>query len=1117
MDQLNRTALLGLFTLVLLAANAAHAQTSTAAVNGTVRDSSGSIVPRANLALRNVETNIERIAATNETGAFVFLNVPPGNYTMEASHTGFAPRRFAPFRLAVNQTATFDVVLDVGTVAEQVTVQAVGVEVQASTSERGAVVARKQVTDLPLNGRNFTSLLALTPGVAPVNVSQGAFTGSVGGYVFPSVNGQRNRSNIFTLDGVINQQTFMSSSGVPPIIDSIEEFKVQSQNDLAEFGGVTGGIVNVVTRSGTNQLHGSVWEYAKNDAFNARSFFQPSVAPFKQHMYGVTTGGPVVLPKLYNGRNRTFFFVGWQGYRFRTPSNAYFRVPTDANYRGDFSDWPRQVYDPETTRPDPAAPGQFLRDPFAGNQIPVSRLDPRMVLYAKTLLPAPVVTGIPDRNAINTGLSKTSQEEYTMRFDQNVSARDQVWFRYSAKLLDPSGPGPIPALESIITHRSRNLGVNWVHTVSPSTVLQLQYGNIDVREDSVTGFRSLPANFIRDAGFADRFCCVFPGGIQLVPAQNVADYFSGGESVNPNHPSNTHSWKGSLTRTRGSHILKLGGEYNTMTFDSAIYNPNVSYVQVQTANPKNPGSTGSPLASFLLNYPNSAALRNRLNQMTVGGILGLFIQDQWKATSRLTLNYGLRYDRTFIPILGLDGTPGSYYGTMDYNTGHYLLNRVPPPCPVAKVAPCIPTPDGSLPANVVLDPRGRLLDDPVRNFQPRIGIAYRLTPRTAIRSGFGIFFDNWSGLTQASQNPGFAWPNVGEQAATNLNLPSAQNPTPHVLGLDPIQQGALPAATPFETRPFSIDPNLTNAYSLQWNLSVQHELRPGTVIDVAYVGNGNRRLDVGGLYGTAMKPGPGNPRDRQQYPYIAPTSWERSWGLSNYNALQASLNRRFSSGFAALISYTWSKSIDTGCSGWFGVEGCSIQNPNNFRADRSVSAFDIPHTFALSWLWELPAGRGKLLRIDNRVLDLLVGGWQLNGIANLRNGAPYTLSVTGDIPNVGVSSVRPNVAGDPSVSNPSPAAWFNTAAFAPPAQFTFGNLGRNRLRPDWYRNLDLTVFKQFPIRERLKLDLRAEAFNVTNTPVFGVPISSLSSPTFGKVLGLGNSPRQLQLGARIQF
>src|ERR1041385_3390776 len=441
--------------LVLLTASGAYAQLSSASVTGIVRDSSGSVIPDVKIVLRNAATSIERVATSNSAGNYVFLSITPGIYSLEASAPGLQTTQISNFTLDVNQTATFNVTMQVGALQQTVSVEAAGELVQGATSELGAVVATKQVVDLPLNGRNFTQLLSLTPGVVPISVAQNSGTGFGNvaqgtAFEFPSINGQTNRSNFFMTDGLNNQGAFSGTYAVPPILDSMQEFKVNSHNDQAEFGGALGGIVNVATKSGTNELHGTLWEYLRNDAFNARNTFQNSVTVFRQNQFGVSAGGPVMLPKLYNGKNKTFFFGAWEGFQYVRAANSFQHLPTDAELSGNLAGQV-QAYDPSTTRADPNNPGSFIRDPFPGNQIPAAQIDARLVNFAKSIRPPLFNTGVANNNAIDNTPFRQHQNEITARIDQNVGSKDFFWFRYSSIYYDTSGSGGLPGVVTSIT------------------------------------------------------------------------------------------------------------------------------------------------------------------------------------------------------------------------------------------------------------------------------------------------------------------------------------------------------------------------------------------------------------------------------------------------------------------------------------------------------------------------------------------------------------------------------------------------------------------------------------------------------------------------------------------
>src|SRR5246127_1652602 len=434
--------------LMLVIPNRASAQ-ATATLNGVVRDASGAVISRASVTLRNEETGTERASLTNEAGLYVFISVQPGEYSLTVRKAGFTTATQARLHVLVNQASTEDFTLAVGSLQQAVTVEASAVTLETANATLGTVVESKAVTDLPLNGRNFTQLLALTPGVSPVSVAQnsgGAQAAPVGSFVFPAVSGQSNRSNYFLLDGIDDTDQVFTTYAVAPILDDIQEFKVQSHSDEAQFGGVLGGIVNVVSKSGTNQFHGTAWEFFRNTVLDAKNPLEGVASKLEQNQFGANFGGPVILP-FYNGRNKTFFFGSYEGFRRAQPSTgAFYNVPTAAELTGDFSALlqgpnPIQLYNPFTTRPDPARPGSFIRDPFPNNNIS-SVLNPGAVSLAQAVFPAPqpVVNGF---NGYDLRSNLTPQNQYSFRVDHNFNASNSVFFRYTSSDQTRVGTGGI--------------------------------------------------------------------------------------------------------------------------------------------------------------------------------------------------------------------------------------------------------------------------------------------------------------------------------------------------------------------------------------------------------------------------------------------------------------------------------------------------------------------------------------------------------------------------------------------------------------------------------------------------------------------------------------------------
>jgi len=1089
--------------------NSCYGQVSSAAINGTIMDSSGAVVPDAVVLLRNTDTGVETRTTTNGQGVYIVLSILPGNYTLEASKQGFASSRLEPFALVVNQRSVFDLALGVGETRSSVTVESAGTQLQSATAELGGVLTHEQALDLPVS-RNVQNLMNLTPGVNAVSTGQGAI---------PSVNGQINRSSMYMLDGINNQATFYSALDASPVMETVEEFKVQSHNDSAEVGGVMGGVINIVTKSGTNELHGTVYDYEQNDAFNARNTFLASVAPFKGHNFGGTAGAPIILPKLYNGKNRTFFFAGWQTSLTRSPAQSYFVVPTAANLQGNLSDWGQQIYNPFSTRPNPAQAGTFVRDPFPGNIIPASLLNPGTVYFAKTVLPSPIYTGVGNFNAINSFVNINHNHTLTARIDQKFTDKDSVWVRYVGNFNPGTNALSLPSLERDINGRNHNMAGNWVHTFGPTAVLQVEIARSIQWSGYNDRFISVPSDFQSKVGYSSNVLSPYQDGNVYIPSFSVAGYFSGGEQTVYQNTGDSYHFRGGFSKLFGTHLVKMGGEFNTVGWNYRQGQTTVSFAPAQTADPLNLASTGGALASFLLGFPDSATRRNVNETMPWwGSVMGFYIQDAWKVTNRLTLNLGVRYDRTFIPSNGTDADHNNMDGNMDFNNGTYVLQKTAPPCAQAMAAPCVPTPDGSLPANVLVSPTGKIFHDTTKNLQPRIGLAYRLGSRTVIRAGFGIFFDNYSGITQIARNFAGTWPSIGFQSASNENYPSAAQPGPSVPFTNPLPSATLPAPTPFTQSAYFADPNWKNAYSEQWNVGLQRQFTSSLSATVDYVGSETHRADIGGRYNVAVTPGPGAWQDRSPFPYIAiPVSWDRSWGNANYHALEVSLQQRWSAGLAFTLAYTWSKAIAPGSSGFFAADGQSIENPYDTRRDRAVAGYDIPQSLVMSWVYNLPIGTGKNLRTNNRVLDTLIGNWQWNGVSNIRSGQPFNLTVSGDIANTGNSGYeRPDVVGDWHLSNPTPQEWFNTAAFKAPAAFTFGDAGGNPLRTDRVIRFDMSVFRSFPIKERASLQLRVEAYNIFNTATYNAPTAELTNVNFGKVTSAMAS-RSMTIGARINF
>jgi Carboxypeptidase regulatory-like domain len=1161
--------------LCLLQPRTAQAQAqAAAAINGTVHDTSGAIIPDASVVLHNNGTNLDRPASTNSVGAYVLRDIQPGNYDLRVSKDGFTTSVQSNINLDVNQTVTYDFTLKTGSVKETVTVQATAASLETSTSELGVAIVRKEVNDLPLNGRNFTQLLALTPGVVTINVSQNGSTGGVwsnpiGTFTYPSVNGQTNRSNLFMLDGVNNQGSFGSTYAVAPILDDIQEFKVQSHNDDASFGGSLGGLINVVTKSGTSQYHGSAWEFHRGASLDALPTFQPAGVPysFTQNQFGAAGGGPIEIPGHSSGAPKTFFYAAYEGYRNTSlPPAVFYTTPTSDQLKGDFSAFTGQIFNPYSVGPNggtsttpflctggapsPLLPNNTQASGTPCNILPAALIDQNMVAYAQKIFPAPNLANSTQGNGIDTTSTVTRQDTGTLRIDHQFSAQDNLWARYVGFWQPLTGSGGFIGLPHTQKTNGFNVGVGYSHAFSGSSLLDFTFGRVVLTINQGSNPSGAPPSFGQTI-FNPNFAANFRGGVEMVPIVAII-----GDIGNPNasahnaaqvdytKASDIWQYGGNYTKTYLRHTFRMGVNFASNNANAVYLNSSVEFQAASTANVAS-GTGGNAIASFVLGIPFKASRRNVLETEHGGWVDGAYFMDSWRATDKLTVNLGLRYDLTLVPIYGDNKNANNFVGDLDAKTGIYYLERNAPACnPPAVNAPCIP--GGTLPGNVSVTPLGggAIYHNDLKNFQPRIGLAYQLRTNTVIRAAYGRFYDNWAAITQTAQNYEGTWPSL-DQLGANVNPNTA---VPTVRAEDPFNQGTttpVTTGTPFTQQTWFADPYLKRPYADQWNLGVQQQLGSHTILTANYVGSHGGRLDLGPFANT-VNPATGtqpltflDPNNNFKVTPVTPTPFDYSGGRSHYNALQVSLDGRSWHGLTYLVSYTWSKSIDIGCTGWYGVEGCSIQNPYNVNADRGPSAIDIPQIFSAAWVYQLPFGSGQKFSSGNKVVNYIVGGWNLNGIVTLTSGQPFDVGLGGDPAQtlnfgaIGYYERLDVVKGQPQyAANKGPNAWLNVEQVTDPvtkittctgaftctfSKFQFGTLGRNSLRSDWFKNVDLSLFKQFPITERFRVEFRFEGFNFFNSPTWNIPDRNASDTHFNQVLSTLSTARQLQLGVKFYF
>ena len=760
-------------------------------------------------------------------------------------------------------------------------------------------------------------------------------------------------------------------------------------------------------------------------------------------------------------------------------------------------------------------------------------IDSRMVAYAQFTYPkAGAAFDSNGDNALDTTPTHQTQNEFNVRVDEKFGANDSAFFRYSFINSQVSTSGGVPGLPSITAIPARDFGGSFVHVFSPTLVGEVQYARVTVQDNNTVLYSKPTSSIFNEVGFAPAFAGNFSavGQTNLVPYLTVTNYASGGESIYLTPKATDSSeYSSTVTKLLGQHQLHFGAGFTTNVFASPIAGPTVGFAAPETGDPNSTDTvnTGDPIASFILNVPDNASRRNVNEETRPGGVFSTFAQDTWRATPKLTLNAGLRYDLTLIPRYGTKATVGQEggpeTGDMDFTNGTYVLQDVPPACSVRGYAPCIPG-NGTLPAHVVVDPRGTIAHNTYTNIGPRVGAAYRATNDIVIRGAFGIVYDNWAAVNQTAQAIEGAWPDIGQQIANNLNYPSSTSATPTVNAEDPFGAGTsslFPTATPFNQVDYFYDPHRKNPMSYQWNFGLEQLLNQTTTMTLNYVGSVSKRLDIGGYYNTALTPGPGDPQSRAEYPYIAPTYWDHSAGSSSYNALQFALEKRFGSGWSYSVAYTWSKSINVGTDGWYG-EGGVPQDPYAPAAygSRSVAGTDLRNIFSVNTLYQVPVGRGQRFSTGSSAADYVLGNWQVNNIFFARSGLPFTPFISSDIANTGNTGgyETADVVGSPYLAKRNASEWFNTAAYAVPAGYTYGTAGRDSLRTNGYYELDTSLFRLFPIGNERQIEFRAEAFNLLNNAVLGYPNADLNSgAAFGTVNTTANTAREVQLGLKVRF
>jgi hypothetical protein len=1093
----------GLAAVLLLSGLPLRGQTSDAVLVGLVTDPSGGAAAGAIVSATNTATGIVREVLTNEAGAYRIGPLTPGTYSVRTTLSGFKTKLQNDVVLQTGAVLKLDVTLDVGDVNERIEVTGEVPILQTQESSVGGVITTSQLERIPVNGRNYTRLLVLMAGTSDVRRSQGR--GDLSGTQMVSVNGQRTQDNNYTIDGIDNNMMFMNSPGGSPPMDSIQEFRVATGNS-AEYGRSAGANVNIAVKSGTRDLHGSAYWYVRNDKFDANEFFANRQArgkvPFRQNQYGLTFGGPVVLPKLYNGREKTFWFVGWEGFRWRRGQTAQATVPLEPMRNGDFSMISNRIYDPLTGTLDSA--GRVIRQPFTGNRIPESRIHAGMKKVVDTQVPLPNrVTSNNTNNLLATQGQSNDRDMVVLRIDHSLSEKDVIFGRMLRQKVGEAIPNVVGYFSNENRYDVQNYGFGWNRVFTPSTVLEVKYGfhNPDNPGCPMYNDGLTRAGILTDANvsiFDPQSLC--DTRVSFTPQGYVTAGGGFGETIE----DRSHQFTGKLGMVKGRHSFRFGGGYTWRETDAQYANPtngNADFWTALTSSADDPNS-GNSFASMLLGYPSEIRRGFGVPSMLARQpYFDAFFQDDWRVSSRLTMNLGLRWESGIRPYDAKDALGNLVIrrnSNGDYGAELLWAGVNPLPDPATGQVNSPPKRGGY----------GRaLMRNDLNNFAPRLGIAYQVTDTTVIRAGAGLFYN--STFMQEINDLRKFWPYLPQQLITYNR--GAQ---PDFLISDP---GPGFGSTQ-EVGGWPQNPNNRSPYSQQWNLFVQQQLLNDMTVEVGYVGSANRKQIGYHGWNNAVTPGPGPIAERRllaRSGFTGNLDGGSNHFNSEYNAFQAKLTKRFSRGLQLLGNYTWGKCMDNQSS----LSESKFMNFLNDRLDWSRCSYDITHAFKLGYVYDLPFGRGRSMGANwNPVVDAVLGGWAVEGVVQLQSGTPSNPRTGLDRANVGRTSERPDVIRNPNLPNDQRTVdrWFDTSAFVLPQFFTFGNSGAFVIEDDGRRIFDVSVAKRFRLMEGHSVELRGEFFNFPNTVNFNAPGATLGTAAYG-VISSTTPARQIQFALRYMF
>ena len=1082
------------FLLLLVCPLALGAQQETATITGEVKDATGAVVPRAAITVTNVATNISAKTETNDLGWYTVPSLKPGPYLVAVEKEGFKKAVRSGITLQVNQVARIDTTLQVGDLISVVEVVEAAPLLQTETSSRGSVIDQRKIVELPLNGRDYNQLALLSPGVLPgtPRLAVVNFKGVL------NVNGNRTFNNVFLLDGVDNISYSNSFRGenvqlVQPSIEALQEFKIQTNAYSAEFGRSSGAVVNATIKSGTNEIHGSIYEFLRNDVLDANNFFnnafgQPKPVR-KRNQFGFAVGGPLI-------KNRTFWFADFEGLREREGVPRTRQLPTAEEKAGLFS---TRIFDPFASgRP------EFGRNAQGQWVIPRDRWDPVGAAIV-ALIPNPNVPGT--TIFASTPITRTRTDQFDARMDHQFASNVTFFGRYSFVDTNLFRPAPLPGLAEgsfndafgSNLNRSQGLAIGLTWTFTPSFVGDFRFGwargnyftnppNFGVDGPAQIGLRNVPSD------------SAILGGI---PKINIQGFDAVGRHTSTPQFQTPRSWnpRATFSLNRGRHFYKFGTEF--LHVQTKINDLNATIGRLNFEN----RFTGRAVGDLLLGLPSQLALTSFTVMDQGQDMYFFFFQDDFKVSPKLTLNLGVRYEFATPPR-----EKENRFGNFDPATGTMRFAT-----------------DGGLFDRALIHPDRN-------NWAPRFGFAYSATSRLVVRGAYGVFYTHT--VRQGREgllgfNPPFLVDNLLQ---TNVTGSAAVASAAPFRLRDGYPQGLLdPNSLAPTVLRRSQDANQRSPYIQQFNFGMQFELMKNLVMDVAYVGNKGTKLN--GFRNLNQRAVINNPNGSQSagarpYPAFGDIQWMENRVLSNYNSLQVSMEKRFSGGLSALLSYTWSKALTEApdhistSGGGPGIDTGTFREPqdgNNLKVERGLAEFDIKQRFVASYVYELPFGQGRRWGQNwNKAVDSILGGWQLSGIHVFQEGLGLTATLSGSaVLNLGGERrARPNIVGNPILpeSQRTLQRWFNTDAFAAfnPAPQAFGNAGVGIMRGPGFVSFDFTLSKNFRIDEARSLQFRTEFFNAFNRANFHPPDIRRDASGFGQILGAGNA-RIIQFGLKFYF